>query len=302
MSSLSPTAPPRSAAADLAAPALLVLLWSTGWLSAHYAAEGADAMTFLTLRFGLAGLLLAAYVLASGAPWPQGRAQWLHGLVSGALLHGFYLGALWWAMKAGVSATISGLIAALQPILTAALAPWLIGERVTPRQRLGVLLGFAGLAIVLAPKLLDPQAPAAGMPLWPVMVNVFGMVSITLGTFYQKRFLPSGDLRSGAVAQYAGAVAVVFAGAILFEPMRIDWTPTVIATMFWSVLGLSIGAIFMMLVMIRRGAVARMAAYMYLVPPVVGLEAYVLFGERLLPVQLAGMALTIAGVALATRK
>ena len=123
---------PQTVSADRYAPALLVLLWSTGWLSASYAAQGADAMTFLSWRFAIAGTLLAAYALAIGAPWPQTPAQWLHGLVSGALLHGFYLGALWWAMRAGVSATISGLIAALQPILTAALAPLLIGETFLP--------------------------------------------------------------------------------------------------------------------------------------------------------------------------
>lgn len=292
----------KPGAFDRFAPALIVLLWSTGWLSAQYAALGADALTFLSWRFVFTGALLALYALAVGASWPQTRSQWLHALLSGALLHGMYLGCVWWAVRAGVSATVSGLIAALQPILTAALAPLIIGERVTNLQRGGVGLGFAGLAAVLAPKLLDPQAQAIGMPFWPVIVNALGMAAITLGTFYQKRFLPAGDLRSLAAVQYLGAIAVTLPGALLFEPMQIDWSPLTIATMVWSVLGLSIGAIFMLLLMIRRGAVARMAALMYLVPPVVAVEAYFLFGDRLQPLQVGGMILTVAGAALATRK
>lgn len=293
---------PRPTPFDRAAPVAFVLLWSTGWLSAKYGALGADAMTFLAWRFAFAGLLLAVYAWAAGAQWPQTPAQWLHALVSGALLHGFYLAGVWWAMRAGLSATVSGLIAALQPILTAVLAPLILGEPVTRLQRLGVFAGFAGLTIVLGPKLLDPQAQAAGVPFWPVVVNALGMASVTLGTFYQKRFLHVGDLRSVTAVQYVGALAVVVPGALLFEPMHIDWTPSIIATMVWSVLGLSIGAIFLMLVMIRRGAVARMAALIYLVPPVVAVEAWFLFGDRLLPLQWGGMALTVLGVALATRK
>ena len=297
MSSHTATAP-----FDRFAPALFVLLWSTGWLSAKYGALGADAMTFLSWRFAFAGGLLALYSLAAGAVWPLRHRDWLHALVSGGLLHGVYLAGVWWALRAGLSTSISGLIAALQPILTAALAPLILGERVTPAQRLGVFCGFAGLAIVLAPKLLDPQTQATGMPFWPIVINALGMLSVTLGVFYQKRFLPTGDLRSVTAVQYAGALMVVVPGALLFEPMRIDWTPQIVATMAWSVLGLSIGAIFLMLVMIRRGAVARMAALIYLVPPTVAAMAYFLFGDRLLPMQIGGMVLTVAGVALATRK
>lgn len=295
-------APDAAGAFDRFTPALIVLLWSTGWLSAKYAAQGADALTFLTWRFAFAGALLALYALAAGVAWPQTRAQWLHALVSGALLHGLYLGCVWWAVRAGVSATVSGLIAALQPILTAVFAPLIIGERVTRLQRAGVALGFAGLAVVLAPKLLNPLAQSIGMPFWPVVINALGMAAITCGTFYQKRYLPTGDLRSLTAVQYLGAAAVTLPGALLIEPMQIDWSPLTIATMVWSVLGLSIGAIFMLLIMIRRGAVARMAALMYLVPPVVAVEAWFLFDDRLQPLQIGGMALTIAGVAMAIRK
>ena len=297
-----PSQTPDSTLQDRFGPALFVLLWSTGWLSAKFGAQGADALTFLSWRFTFAGVLLALLAWAGGAPWPQSRRHWLHALVAGALLHGLYLGGVWWAVRAGVSTTISGLIAALQPILTAVLAPLLLGEKVSTLQKAGIALGFAGLAIVLAPRLLDSHAEFSGAPLWPVIVNALGMLSATLGTFYQKRFIPAGDLRSMVCLQYAGALAIVLPGALLFEPMQVTWSVPVIATMVWSVLGLSIGGIFLMLLMIRRGAVARMAAWIYLVPPVVAVEAYFLFGDRLGPLQIGGFGVTVIGVMLATRR
>lgn len=293
-----PSLPSRAARLDGLAPFSFVLLWSTGWLSARYAAFEADALTFLSWRFALSGLALAAFALAVGARWPASPLQWLHAIVAGALLHGLYLGCVWWAVRAGVPTTISGLVAALQPILTAGLAPLIIGERVSTVQRVGIACGFAGLAIVLGPGLVG----ARDIPVWPVAANALGMVAVTLGTFYQKRFQASGDLRAMMAVQYIGGFAVALVGARAFEPMHIAWSPTILATMAWSVLGLSIGGILLMLLMIRHGAVARMAAFIYLVPPAVAVEAYFLFGDRLTGLQLGGFALTVAGVALATRR
>ena len=279
-------------------PLPFVLLWSTGWLAARFAAFEADALTFLSWRFALSGLLLAGVATIAGARWPANPLQWLHALVAGVLLHGLYLGCIWWAVRAGLPASISGLLAALQPMLTAGLAPVLIGERVSAAQRGGIACGFLGLAIVLGPGLLG----ARDVPLWPAAVNTFGMLSVTLGTFYQKRFQASGDLLAMTAVQYAGGLAVVLVGAMAFEPMRIAWSATLLATMAWSVMGLSIGAILLMLIMIRRGAVARMAALIFLVPPAVAVESYFLFGDRLTPTQMGGIVLTVAGVALATRR
>ncbi|MBL8588237.1 MAG: EamA family transporter, partial [Methylobacteriaceae bacterium] len=142
---------------DRIAPALFVLIWSTGWISAGFAARTSDPLTFLSVRYALAAVALAAIALAAGARWPRGRAL-LHGLVSGVLLHAIYLGGVWWAIRAGLPTAVSGLLAAIQPILTALLAPRLIGEPITARQWAGVLAGLAGLALVLAPKLAGVDA------------------------------------------------------------------------------------------------------------------------------------------------
>lgn len=287
-----------SAALAVAAPSF-VLLWSTGWIVARFAAPDADPLTFLALRYVFAAVAIAAVAVLLRAQWPASRAAAGHAMASGVLLHAIYLGGIWWAVANGVPAGISALIAALQPIMTAALAPVLIGERVTRRQWLGIVVGICGIALVIAPKLAGLDDSLLAATAVPLAVNAAAMLSVTLGTFYQKRFVASGDLRTVTVLQYLGALAVTLPVAWLVEPMRVHWTPTLIGTMAWSVAGLSIGAIWLLLMLIRRGAVAKAAALIYLVPPTAALMAYVAFGETLTVLQMVGMATTALGVSLA---
>ena len=283
------------------APALFVLIWSTGWISARFAAPYADPLTFLSVRYICAGLILALLAIASGAVWPRGHAAG-HAAASGILLHAIYLGGVWWAIAHGLPAGISGLIAAVQPILTALLAPRFVGEHITKRQWLGIMLGFSGIILVLWPKLAGLSGTALQAQMWPLAINVVAMISVTFGTFYQKKFIQTGDLRTVTTLQYAGALAVTLPLAFWLEPMRIEWNTIMVLNLGWSVLALSIGAIGLLLLLIRRGAVSRAASLIYLVPPAVALEAFVLFGETMVPIQMIGMVITALGVALAVRR
>lgn len=286
----------------IAIPAAFVLLWSTGWIVARFAAEDSEPLTFLLLRYAGAGGCLLVFALLSGAPWPATRSGWRHAIVSGLLLHGFYLGGIWWAVAHGVPASISALLAALQPILSAMLAPRLLGERLTARQWTGVLAGFSGLILVLAPKLASTDLSNLGAVAGPLFVNVLGMISVTLGTFYQKRYLHDGDLRSIACLQYAGAFAITLPLAFAFENLRVDFTLNTTLSLLWSVVALSIVSILLLLRLIQRGEVSRAAQLIYLVPPIAAVQAFAFFGERLSPLQLVGMAVTCLGVALAVRR
>jgi drug/metabolite transporter (DMT)-like permease len=285
----------------LGIPALFVFLWSTGQIAARFAAPYADPLTFLSIRFGLAGGLIALYAAVAGATWPRRGIDWVHGLVSGFLLHAVYLGAVWWAIKHGLPAGISGLIAALQPLLTAALAGPLAGERLSVRQRIGIAVGICGVVLVLYPKLVGAGFFASGGYTIPAIVNAVGMVGVTAGTFYQKRFLRSGELRTIAVVQYLGATPPVLLVAVLTEHLRFDLVWPSVLSMAWSVLAMSIGAIALMLVMIRRGAVSRVASLIYLMPPTIAFQAWLFFGETLNAVQIMGMAGTAVGVYLAVK-
>jgi drug/metabolite transporter (DMT)-like permease len=286
----------------LATPALFVFFWSTGWIAAKYAAPHADPLWYLTIRFACAGIIIALYAIAMRAPWPTGRRAWLHALVSGALLHGIYLGGVWWAVKHGLSAGISGLLAALQPLLTALLAPYLLKETITARQWTGVGIGLFGVLLVLSPKLgvaLGGTGEAAWMALG---INIIGMFAVTAGSFYQKRFVSGADLRTVTSVQYLGAIAVVLPFALATEELHFDHSLTLYAVLAWSVLVLSVFTIAIMLMMINRGEVTRVSVLIYLVPSTVAVQAWLLFGETLNAVQITGMVLTAAGVYMATRK
>lgn len=283
-------------------PVSFVLLWSTGWIVARLAADDADPLTFLIFRYAGAAACLGIFAAIAGAEWPRSRAEWAHALVSGIFLHALYLGGIWWAVAHGVPASISALLAALQPILTVLLAPWLVGEIIVARQWIGVSIGLAGLLLVLAPKLLSLEPDQLGSAIAPLAINAVGMVSLTLGTFYQKRYIRTGDLRTVSFLQFASAMLVTIPLAYIFEDMRIVWTTDVVIAMAWSVVAVSIISIALLLHLIRRGEVARSAQLVYLVPPTAAVQAYFLFGERLTGIQLAGMAVTVAGVVLATRR
>ncbi len=283
-----------------AAPLAFAVLWSSGFIVARFAAPDADPFTFLTVRFAVTIVVLGLIVVASRAPWPASAGAAGHSMVVGVLLHGGYLAGVWWAVAHGLPAGISALITAAQPLLTAVLAAPLLGERVTRRQRLGIGLGFVGIVLVLAPRLagIDVAALAA----LPVLANFGATVSVTLGTFYQKRLVAGADLRTGTLLQFVGALTVVTPLALATETLRFDPTPTLLAALAWSVLAISLAAIALLLLLLRHGEIARVAALIYLVPPLTALEAFILFGERLSAVQIAGVALTATGVWLATRR
>jgi drug/metabolite transporter (DMT)-like permease len=282
-------------------PALFVLIWSTGWIVAKYVAPFADPLTFLAWRFAVAAVVVAGFAFVMRAPWPQSRAAALHAMMSGVLLHTIYLGGIWWAIAKGLPSGLSALIAALQPLLTAMLAARLLGERIRPVHIAGIAAGFAGVTGILAPKLAGVSVGGfSGLGL-AILVNVVSMISVTFGTFYQKKYVASGDLRTITSLQYVGAFATTLPLALMIEPLRVEWRFETYAGLAWSVIVLSIGAIGLMLMMIRRGAVSKVAALIYLIPPTAALQAWLMFGETLTPVQILCMGLTAFGVYLATR-
>lgn len=280
--------------------ALFVPLWSTGFVTARLVAPHAEPLTFLGLRFVAAGLLLGVYALWSGASWPQSGRAWLDALVAGLLIHGLYLGGVFWAVSHGLPSGISALIAGLQPLLTGLLSRPLLGEEVSRRRALGIVIGAAGAGLTLIPKL--GASGDGGIPLVPLLVCLGGMVAITLGTIWQKRRGRGADLATNTAVQYAGAMVPIVIGGLATESGHFDWASVAAWTgLAWSVFGMSIGAILLLMVLIKRGAVAQVAALLYLVPGVSALMAWGMFGEALTPIQIAGLAIAALGVAVANK-
>ena len=278
-------------------PAIFVLLWSTGFIGARYAMPYAEPFTFLAMRFGFALVLLAPVALMVRGGWP-GRRPALHAMLAGSLIHGVYLGGVFFAVRHGLSAGIAALIVGLQPLLTTLLAAAFLGETIRPRHWLGLALGLLGVALVVAPKL----GAGSGLSALNLLPALLAAVGISVGTIWQKRFVGGVDLRVGTALQYLGALVPIAICATLFETMRVDVTGELIFALVWLTLVLSIGAVFLLLFLIREGAVSQVSSLMYLTPGVTAGMAFVLFGETLAPIQLFGMVLAAAGVAAATWK
>ena len=276
-------------------PLLFVFLWSTGFVGAKYGLPYAEPLSFLLTRYGLVIALMTAIALATGAPWPKRRRDWLHIGVSGVLVHAIYLGGVFVAIKHGLSAGITALVVGMQPLLTGLLSGSMLGEKVSARQWGGLGLGFIGIALVVSGKLGDG---ALGPMLIPALVALLG---ITAGTLYQKRFCPKFDLRSGSVIQFVPSAVLTAVAVALFEDYRIDWNGHFLFALGWLVLVLSIGAISLLNLLIRSGSAVNVASLFYLTPPTTALIAFFVFGENLTLTVAFGMAVAVSGVYLVGR-
>jgi drug/metabolite transporter (DMT)-like permease len=277
------------------APMVFVVLFSAGFVGAKYGLPYAGPMTFLTLRMGLVVVLLGALVLATQAKWPRPR-DLVHAAIAGLGLQFAYLGGVFAGISHGLPAGETALVTGLQPVLTAALAPLVLREKVRPLQWLGFLLGLAGVVLVVWTELRFSTDIATGL-----LFAIGALLGITFGTLYQKRFCPVIDLRVGALAQYVVSFVAFLPFAIWDEGFRVTWTVPFIGALLFLVLFLSLGAVLLLLSLLRRGAASRVVSLFFLVPPCTALIAYLVFGEALTPFALAGLALTALGVALVSR-
>ena len=284
-------------------PAMFVLIWSTGYIAAKFGMPHAPPLTFLSMRYALSLLLFATWIVWSRPSWPRNLSQWGHLSVTGVLLQAGYLSGVWAAVRAGIGAGTVALLVGLQPVLTAV---WLsatarrgadgaAAARVTSRQWLGLGLGLVGLALVVWRK-----AGVGELTTFNLTLAVAALLSITVGTLYQKRHVQACDVRSANAVQLLAALAVSLPLALL-EPDRIDWHPEFIGAMLWSAGVLTLGGSSLYYLLVQKGAATQVTSLMYLVPPCTATLAWLLFGEELSLLMLTGMAVTAIGVALVVR-
>lgn len=288
----------RDAALLRAMPVVFVLIWSTGFIVARYGMPHAPPFKFLALRFALSLLCFLPWVWWSKVSWPKGRRQWLHLAVTGALMHAAYLGGVWAAVRLGMGSGLSALIVGLQPVLTAL---WLSsrGGRVTPRQWLGLLLGLTGLLLVVSRKLSQGSAGDQANVINLAMM-VVAVLSITVGTLYQKRFVAPCDVRSASAVQLIAAFLVMLPLAGL-ESAPMVWNAELAGAMAWSVLALTLGGSSLLYLLIQRGAATSVTSLLYLVPPTTAVMAWLLFAEPITATTVVGIAITALGVSLVLR-
>ena len=276
-----------------AAPAVFVLLWSTGFVGARYGLPYADPFLFLAVRLAIASAVLGLAAAVTGSRLT--REQTGRAVVSGLLLHATYLGGVFWAISRGTPAGVSSVVVSLQPVLVAALAARLLGEQLSRRQWLGLSLGVVGVALVLEPGL------HGSLPVVGVVACLVALAGGTAGTLWQKRHGDGIPLLWGTSVQYAAATAGLAALSLLTEPGHIAWTGRFVGALVWLVVVLSIGAVLLLLALLRRGTASSVSSLFYLVPPATALETYLLFGERLAALSIVGIAVAALGVALVVR-
>jgi drug/metabolite transporter (DMT)-like permease len=270
---------------------VFVVLWASGFIGAKYGLPYAEPMTFLFVRMTAVVALIGFVILVARPPWPS-VAGMRHSAITGLFVHGCYLGGVFVALDHKLPAGLVALVVSLQPVLTSTLANRLLGERVLPRQWLGLALGIAGVSLVVH----GPIEGEATATAWAAAI--VALIGMTVGTLYQKRFGANIDWRAGFLMQYAAAAVLFGLGATLFETRAVQWTADLVFALAWLVFVLSFGAIWLLYFLIRRNAATRVVSLFYLTPPITALMAWAMFDERLTALSLAGMAICVAGVAL----
>ncbi|MCS3450256.1 MULTISPECIES: DMT family transporter [Bradyrhizobium] len=277
------------------ASAIFVVLWSTGFIGTKYVINNAEPLTYLAIRMAFVVVVMAVIAAIARPNWPD-RTGIFHSAVAGVLVHGFYLGGTAIAIAHSVPAGLSALIPGLQPILTSTIANRWLGERVTPLQWGGLVLGLAGVVLILH------NRPMTGEAGWGWLASGVSLISITLGTLYQRRYCNRIDWRAGNLVQYIAVTIFFGIGAFVFETNVVHWTGEFVLALAWLVFALSIGSIGLLYWLIRHHAATSVASLFYLVPAVTALMAYILFDERLDHVAIAGMAACAAAVLLVNRR
>ena len=289
-------APPRSRVAALA-PALFVLLWSTGFIVARFATRDAGPLTFLAVRMVIAAGMLALVAVGTRSPRPSAvQTRWL--VVSGLGMHAIYLGGVFIAIDLGMPSGVGALIAGLHPVVTALAARRVLHEQLARLQWIGVGLGFLGVVAVVVDRLL---AHSTGLTGWALLGSGLSVLGMSGGTLVQRRYAAQAPLLWGTVVQYSASAVVLGIGAVVFERIDIRFTAQTWFALAWAVVVLSIAAVLIMLWLLQRQAAAKVSSLFFLTPALSALEGALLFGERLGPLAVLGLAVGLMGVALVTR-
>lgn len=274
-------------------PCLFVFLWSTGFIGSKIVTQYAPPLTFLALRMALAAIVLVPLLFWFKSSWPVRKTHLIHAAIVGVLVHAIYLGGVFWAISMGTAAGLSALIVGLQPLLTLCLSVLFLKENLHWRKVTGIFIGLVGFTIVISERTSIGELSVTGL-----LLCTASLLAISAGTVYQKHITTNIDLLPSVFMQYIGAFMVLAPLALTLESTDIDFTGEFILATLWLVLVLSIGAVVLLMLLIRSEDAGNVATLFYLVPPLTAIEAYWLFGEALSPLAIGGALLCILGVAL----
>ena len=288
---------PTTRIGALALPFLFIFMWSSGYVVGKIGIPYAGPFTLLFLRFGSAAIILLAVTLLTRAPWPRRASDYFHLIMVGLLIQVLQFFGLYTALKLGVTAGITALFIGTMPIFTALGASLFLNERLNKKQWAGLAIGLVGVYMVVANKFGISDAGIGGY-----IAALLGLIGITLGTLYQKKFCVGMDLRIAGLIQlsFASAIALFFASG--FEHLAVQWTGKLIFASAWLSIVNSIGAISLLYILMRKGEASKVASLFYLIPGVTAVMAFAVLGETLTPMAMAGFGVTGAAVYFCTRR
>jgi drug/metabolite transporter (DMT)-like permease len=280
------------------APGIFVVIWSSGFVVAKYAFRNSDVIFFLSVRLLIAAAVLALITKALGQSLRLTRRDFLSSLAIGIALHALYLGGVWQAIAEGSPAGIASVITSLQPVLVSVIAIRLLGERLTRNQSIGLFLGLLGVILVLEPAF----ARAGEMTVLALALLILALTGSTSATLMQKKIGTSIPLLAGTTIQFLIAGVVLGVYSLATSKTDIDWNRESALAMTWAIIVTSLIAVLLLLWMLTRGSAARVSSLLYLVPPMTAIQALILFGEKLNPQAIIGIAMTALGVALVQKR
>jgi drug/metabolite transporter (DMT)-like permease len=280
------------------APGIFVIIWASGFVVAKYAFKSSDVIFFLSIRLFIASAILAIITKALGQSLNLSRRDLFSSLAIGVALHALYLGGVWEAIAQGSPSGIASVITSLQPVLVSLIAVRLLGEALTRRQVTGLFLGLSGVLLVLAPAF----SRTGEMTFIALLLLIAALSGSTSATLMQKKMGHSIPLLAGTTYQFLIAAIVLGIFSVATGKTSINWNLESSLAMAWAVVVTSLIAILLLLWMLTRGSAARVSSLLYLVPPTTALQAFILFGEKLTPTAIIGIAMTAAGVALVQKR
>lgn len=280
--------------------ALLVIIWSTGFVAGKLIVGRIDPNIYLAIRFFFAALLFVAIAYFQRRPYPKLKEIPKH-IVAGVFMSSLYLGLSYLAIAKGLPAGIMALIGALQPILVTLLAFVLIKEKTTLLGVIGMFVGMAGLTLVISPA-LEMDLSHGGLTLMTLLLGCFAVLSLSFGVTYQKMSISASDLITSMAIQNMAAFFVSLGFIFLLGEHLFVLRWESILVLLWGIFMLSGAGLFLMVWLVRKVAAAKISILLLLAPPLAAIESYFVFGEIMTSLQILGFAITIAGVYLSRVK
>ena len=271
-------------------PFIFILLWSSAFITTKPIIDNSDPFAALAFRFALVALGFFLFSIYSKQKILVGKRNFFESFYSGVLFHGFYLGGVFYSISIGMPTAIAALIVTLQPVLTNALSGPILNEKVSPKQWVGVLLGFAGAGLVLGFD-LGSKIPTAGL-----IATIIALLAITFSTLWQKKISNNLPLSVSNMNQALGGVVFHIAIIILFAEPYIDFSTTFLIAMSHQIFLVSFGAFTILMFLNKRDSASKTVSIFFLIPSPSALMAWIFLNESLSNLDLLGFLIATVGV------